>query len=77
VTPEWLDHLQRGNAAISEGFCPKCSGRLVPIPGAVGMTGVCPDHGTWRAFTERERREGKHDTWTAWTPLDDGAGART
>lgn len=65
---EWLDHLCREVAAISEGFCPRCSGRLLPINGAQGTTGVCPEHGVWRAYSERERQEGKHDTWTAWTP---------
>jgi hypothetical protein len=67
---EWLDHLRREVAAISEGFCPECSDRLLPVRDAVGTMGVCPVHGVWRAYSERERQEDRHDTWTACTVLD-------
>ena len=67
MNADWLSHLNHQVAAISEGFCPHCSRRLAPIPGALGTTGRCPDCGTWRAWSERERRDEDHDTWTAWT----------
>ncbi len=67
---DWLAHVTREVAAIGEGFCPTCEGRLLPVAGAPGNTGLCPVDGLWRAYTERDRREGGHDTWVSWTSLD-------
>jgi hypothetical protein len=70
VSDDWLSHIRREVAAISEGFCPTCSGRLVPIDGAEGTTGLCTDHGTWRAWSDRERQRDRHDTWVSWQSLE-------
>lgn len=67
-----MAQLNREVAAISEGFCPTCSGRLLPVRNAPRNAGLCPDDGLWRAFTDRDRREDCHDTWVSWASLDRG-----
>lgn len=70
MSDDWLASLRREVAAIGEGFCPTCSGRLTPVVDAPPNTGLCSVDGLWRAFTDRDRREDGHDTWVSWTSLE-------
>jgi hypothetical protein len=38
---EWAHH----QAAVSEGFCPACSGRLAPVESTARTAGHCAAHG--------------------------------
>lgn len=40
----WWEKLA---AAVSEGFCPSCHGRLIPVQSTAQAAGRCLTHGYW------------------------------